>query len=691
MSHNYLFELGTEELPPRALLTLSRALADSLTKQCQEKGLSFSSLASYCTPRRLAVQINDLAEKTPVESVKTWGPPSKIAFDKNGEPTKAALAFCERNQIAKSDIQRESDGKVEKIFCLRQLGGESSDALLPEFISCALANLPIPKRMRWGNQRREFVRPVHWLVMLKDENILPCNILGLDAGRLSRGHRFMSKGTIELSQPKDYVDQLFNEGKVIVDFAARREIIRTQIIDTAKTLGGKAVIDNDLLDEVTALVEWPNALSGQFDKDFLNIPAEALISSMREHQKYFHLIDENNHLLPAFITIANIEAKNPSAIIQGNEKVIRPRLADAAFFFNTDKKTRLDARRDKLKHVVFQEKLGSIFDKTERIKSLVNSICSHLQLPAEDALRASELCKSDLVSNMVYEFPEMQGIAGFHYALNDGENQAVAQAITEHYSPKFAGDSLPESDAGALLALADRIDTIVGIFGIGQKPTGSKDPFALRRASFGVLRILVEGKYKLDLKVLITEAAQNFSTLSNDNVVDDTLAYILDRFKAWYEESAIPGEVFQAVSSRQLSEPLDIHHRVQAVADFYRSDAALPLATANKRVANILAKVKEPIGSEINQSILNEPAESALAHALSTVHRQLNPMFKNSEYGPALTALSELKEPVDTFFDDVMVMVDDINIRNNRLSMLKQLRELFLEIADISFLAPAKN
>ncbi len=691
MSQDYLFELGTEELPPKSLLSLGKSLEASIKKGFETNNLSYDEFELLCSPRRLAFVVKNLADSTPTNKTKVWGPPAKIAFDDEGKPSKAALAFCARNEIPPDQISVESDGKAEKICCLKTEGGEQTPDLMPGFIQNALDALPIAKRMRWGASRTEFVRPIQWLILMNEAGVVPATILGKTSGNLSRGHRFLSNREIQIQSPSSFKEQLRDEGKVIANFDERQALVESQVKEEANNIGGQAVISSDLLEEVTALVEWPVAVSGNFDKAFLNVPAEALVSSMKEHQKYFHVVDKQDNLLPLFITVSNIEATDYSAIKAGNEKVIRPRLADAAFFFETDLKQSLDSRREKLKSVVFQEKLGSIYDKTERIKALSLFIASKLDIEGQAVSRCAELCKSDLVSNMVYEFPEMQGTSGYHYALNDGESSEVAQGIVEHYQPKFAGDELPESDIGGIVGLADRLDTLSGIFGIGQVPTGSKDPFALRRASVSALRIIVEKQYDLDLDELLAFAlAQHTSLKDADNTKEKALSYILERFKAWFVEAGIAAEVWQAVSAKALTEPLDINKRVYAVHSFYQSDAAKALAAANKRVANILSKLDEEISSSVNASLFVEDEETQLYEALELIVKEVEPLLKSSAYKEALEVLSGLRDVVDRFFDKVMVMADDLETRANRLALLTQLRSLFLGIADIRFLAPGK-
>jgi len=691
MSADFLFELGTEELPPKALKTLMNALREGIAGGLDAQDLDYDAIHAYASPRRLAVLVRDLAEQTPVKEVVTYGPPAKIAFDQDGNPTKAAEAFASKNGLSVTELTTENDGKADKLVARSKAGGQSVVELLGDIVNDALAKLPIAKRMRWGASRTEFVRPAHWLVMLYGDEIVDAEVLGLRANRCTRGHRFHYNHELDLFNPSDYLEKLASTGYVLADMDARRALIREQVDAEAKKVGGTAVIDDDLLDEVTALVEWPVALLGNFEKRFLNVPAEALIASMKEHQKYFHLVDAQGKLMPHFITVANIESEDPEQVIDGNERVIRPRLSDAAFFFDTDLKHTLESRREQLKPIVFQKQLGSVFEKTERIAALAKQIAA--QLGADEALaeRAGTLCKSDLVTEMVLEFDNMQGIAGYYYARNDGENEDVAQAMQEQYLPKFAGDALPETTTGAIIALADRLDTITGIFGIGQQPTGSKDPFALRRASLGVLRLLVDKQLDLDLRTLLEQAvAQHAGLTDTDGLVDRVLDYMLERFRAWYEDAGIPVEVFLAVSARKVSNPLDIDQRVKAVHEFYQLPQAQALAAANKRVANILAKSGAPTG-KLDPALLQESAEQALADAVQAKAALVEPLFAKRAYTEALTQLADLQEPVDAFFDQVMVNADDEQLRNNRLALLQQLGNLFLAVADISLLAPAKG
>ena len=689
---DFLVEIGTEELPPKALRALIDAFSSTITAQLSQLGLAFGDVSSFAAPRRLAVVISDLQEQTPSKEIVAWGPPAKIAFDENGNPSRAAEAFASKNGIAIEQLEDcvENDGKQDKLCYRATKPGQSTASLLGGIVETALAELPIPKRMRWGAKREEFVRPVHWIVMLLGNAVVNATVMGLTAGNTSRGHRFHSNGDVLISSPANYASEL-QKAYVMADFASRRALIREGVAQVASQAGGTAVIDDDLLDEVTALNEWPVPLAGKFDEAFLEVPAEALVSSMKEHQKYFHVVDGEGNLLPLFITVANIESRDPAQVARGNEKVIRPRLSDAAFFYKTDLKTSLEARRETLRNIVFQSKLGSIHDKTERVANLAALLAPAVGADADQARRAGELCKSDLVSDMVGEFDKLQGTMGRYYALNDGETKDVAEALYEQYLPKFAGDRIPATTTGAALALADRLDTLTGIFGIGQKPSGSRDPFALRRASLGVLRIVVERSIDLDLEDAIKAAiAQHRDLPPGDDLCKEVLTYMLDRFRAWYEDENIATEVFLAVAAKQLSNPLDIHQRVHAVQAFSQLPQAASLAAANKRVSNILSKQQHSGGASVNRSLLQESAEQSLADAVDSLTAEVEPLLKQRNYTEALTRLAKLQEPVDQFFDDVMVMCDDDALRQNRLSLLLKLRNLFLEVADISLLVPAK-
>ncbi len=692
MSADFLVELGTEELPPKSLGTLIDAFRDGLAQGLADSGLEHGAIKSYATPRRLALQVSALAERTPVREQQVWGPPAQIAFDADGKPTKAAIAFAEKNSVAVEALSTANDGKADKLVALQRTGGQPVTELLGPLVEQALAQLPIAKRMRWGARRTEFVRPVHWLLLLLDDEIVDAEVLGLRANRVTRGHRFHCNRELVIDRVEQYEHTLSDTGRVLADRDARRALIEQQVKAEAEKAGGTAVIDPDLLDEVTALVEWPVALLGNFEKRFLDVPQEALIASMKEHQKYFHVVDPAGKLLPHFITVANLESRDPAQVIDGNERVIRPRLADAAFFYDTDRKTSLDALRERLKTIVFQAKLGTVYDKTERVAALAKALAGKIGADAALAERAGQLSKSDLASNMVGEFDKMQGIAGYYYALNDGEAPEVAQALNEQYLPRFAGDQLPQTTTGTLLALADRLDTLTGIFGIGQQPTGSKDPFALRRASQGALRLLVEKQLDLDLRPLLIQAAQQHPGIdANKALVDKVLGYMLERLRAWYEDAGIAVEVFQAVSARQVTAPLDFDQRVKAVHEFTRLPQAQPLAAANKRVSNILAKSDAGASGALDAKKLSEEAEIQLAAAVAAKAEEVAPLLQQRQYTRALAVMADLQPAVDAFFDQVMVMTDDPTLRNNRLALLQQLRDLFLQVADISLLAPGKG
>lgn len=685
---DFLVELGTEELPPKALKTLADAFLNGIESGLANQQLKYQSAKVYATPRRLAVWVKQLSDEQPDVQNTLFGPPVSAARDKEGNPTAAATGFARKCGVSFDQLLQLETDKGTKLAWIETQKGKKTSELLPEIVAQSLERLPIPKRMRWGSSRVEFVRPTQWLVMLLGNQVIPCTILGQEAGNQSRGHRFHFNQPVTIAQASQYADQLEKEAYVIADFESRKALIKTQVEQLAIKAGGQAVIDPELLNEVTALVEWPVALLGEFDTDFLRIPDQALISSMKEHQKYFHLVDAHNALLPYFITIANIESTDPAQVIAGNERVIRPRLADAAFFFDTDSKTPLQARLEVLKGIVFQTQLGTLYQKAERIAHLSGSLAQKLGVNQQDAQRAGLLCKTDLVTQMVGEFPNLQGIMGQRYAVHDGEPTPVANAIFEHYLPRFAGDQLPQSLEGCAVSIADKLDTIAGLFAIGQPPTGDKDPFALRRAALGVLRIMVEKKLDLDLLDSINEAVRGYSALKPEaTLADQIFEFMLERFRAWFQDEAIPTQVFQAVHARKPTQPLDFQKRIYAVQQFAALEAAPHLAAANKRVANILSKaVLKRIEDDIDTALLKEPAELTLAEQVSRKRNEIAPLLAKRDYTPALNALAELRPAVDAFFDQVMVMTDDQAVRDNRLMLLSSLRGLFLKVADISYL-----
>ncbi len=692
-TQDFLVELGTEELPPKALRKLSDAFTAGIMSGLDNADIDYipESIQSFAAPRRLAMRV-EVATSQPDKNLERRGPAIQAAFDADGNPTKACQGFARSCGVEVKDLEKVETEKGTWLVHKSVKKGKPTKELLADIVSSSLDQLPIPKRMRWGNTRTEFVRPAQWLVMLLGEEVVDCEILALKSGRESRGHRFLCNKNLTINKPADYQGLLQDTGYVVADYDARRSTIRTQVEAEAEKLGGTAVIDEDLLDEVASLNEWPSALTGHFDEEFLKVPAEALVSSMKEHQKYFHIVDEEGQLMPYFITITNIESKNPAEVVSGNEKVIRPRLADARFFFETDKKTTLNANRDKLKPVVFQSVLGSLFDKTERVARLSAFIAEQEDGNKDNAKRAGELCKSDLVSEMVLEFPELQGIMGMYYSRHDGEHDDVSRALNEQYMPRFAGDQLPASLTGCAVAIADKIDTITGIFGIKQPPSGSKDPFALRRATLGVLRIIVEKKLNLDLRILINESiasykAQGVELPAGSELTETVLDFMLDRFRAWYQDEGIAAEVFLAVRALKPSRPFDFDKRVRATAGFMSLPEAAALASANKRVSNILAKGGDMvIPDSIDTGLLQEAAEHDLNASLSECRVSVEPLLVDGEYNDAMNKLATLKNPVDTFFDQVMVNAEDEQIRLNRYALLKQLHSMFTHIADISLL-----
>lgn len=680
-----LLELGTEELPPTALDALSDAFAAGIEKGLQEAEIPFQGVTAYATPRRLAVQVSALADKQPDREVERRGPALAAAV-KDGVPTKAAEGFARSCGVSVDELIHLETDKGTWLGYREQQQGESVQALLPEILHKAIQGLPVPKNMRWGASRTEFSRPVHWLVALYGRDVIAAEALGLQASRTTYGHRFHAPNAIQLEHADDYLATLEN-AFVLADRERRRERIREQVLAEAEVQEANAVIDEALLVEVSGLVEWPVALTGSFDERFLDVPAECLISSMKANQKYFHLLDDQGKLKPLFITISNIDSVDPQQVISGNEKVIRPRLADAAFFYDTDRKQSLASRIPQLESVVFQQQLGTLADKARRTTAIATFIAEKINGDTANAQRAVALAKCDLVTEMVLEFPELQGIMGRYYAEQDGEPGEVAQAIEEQYLPRFASDAIPQSLTGQTLALADRLDTLVGIFGIGQRPTGAKDPFALRRASIGVLNILIKGELNLDLRELLKVAAQQHQGLPKaETLIEDVLTYMLDRFRAWGHEEGISAEMYLAVRARPVTNPLDFARRLRAVKAFAQREEATALAAANKRVSNLLNKQGHDNSLQIDASLFQEDAEQVLFKEVTSRQEQVAPLFGTGDYQQALDVLATLREPVDTFFDQVMVMADDEAIRNNRLALLASLQALFLGVADISLL-----
>lgn len=690
-TQDFLVELGTEELPPKALKSLSDAFTQGIVNGLADAGIDHGAVESFAAPRRLAVRIRDLADAQPDKPVEKRGPAVKAAFDDAGNPTRALNGFATSLGVTPDQLDTLETDKGAWVVYRTVEQGKPTIELLPALIEKSLAALPIPKRMRWGAYHTEFVRPVHWLVLLYGNKVIDAPILNLTPGNQTRGHRFHCPKSLLIPTPNDYEVVLKEEGRVLANFEERRDVIRAGVTAIAESEGnGRAVINDDLLDEVTALNEWPVPLLGRFEERFLEVPAEALISSMEEHQKYFHVVDENDRMLPLFITVANLESKDPAQVVSGNEKVIRPRLSDAAFFYETDRKSRLEDRIEQLKPIVFQEKLGSIYDKSVRVAALARKIADAIGSDPALAERAAMLAKTDLVTEMVLEFTDLQGIMGQYYAEHDGEPADVAKALNEQYMPRYAGDDLPTTLTGCAVALADRIDSLVGLFGINQPPSGTRDPFGLRRASLGVLRIIIERALPLDLQTCCEWATENFTVLSEQNVATTVVDYMLERFRAHYDEQGIGAEVYLAVHARRPTRPLDFDRRIKAVEAFRQLPEAQALAAANKRVSNILTKQGgDSIGERVDTGLLQDGAEQALADAVAKQADAVLPLFEQGDYGSALSSLAGLRQPVDTFFEEVMVMAEDDAVRNNRLALLNRLRNLFLRVADISLLPTA--
>jgi glycyl-tRNA synthetase beta chain len=681
---DFFVEIGTEELPPKSLKTLASAFADNLQVELAKLDLAHADVHWYAAPRRLAVRINALAAQQADKVVEKRGPAISAAFDANGDATKAAQGWAAGCGITVAQAERLETDKGAWLLHKAQVKGAATVSLLPEVVSQALARLPIAKPMRWGNSTAEFIRPVHTIVMLYGSDVVPATILGRDSGNETHGHRFHAPAKVNIKNADSYLSAL-RDAYVVADFAERKAFIAAGVAEAAAELNGKALMDDALLEEVTALVEWPVVLVGSFEASFLQVPAEPLISTMKDNQKYFPLLDQNGNLLNKFIFVTNIASKDPQQVIDGNEKVVRPRLSDAQFFFTMDRKLKLVDRLESLKTVLFQQQLGTLAEKSERISKVAGFVAAKISADQAAAERAGLLSKADLMTNMVGEFPEVQGIMGMHYARLDGESDAVALALNEQYMPRFAGDELPTRLEGAAVAIADKLDTLVGIFGIGQAPKGDKDPFALRRAAIGALRIMVEKQLPLDLVEAIAFSQQTFgSKLSNNQVAADVLDFMLGRFRAWYQDEGYSVDVIQAVLARRPTNPADFDRRVKAVAAFRKLESADALAAANKRVANILAKVEGDIANSVDVALLQEEAEIALHSAI--VAEQAYQLGQQHNYTEGLAHLASMREVIDTFFDKVMVNAEDMAVRSNRQALLKQLRELFLQVADISVL-----
>mgnify|MGYP000434360109 FL=1 len=685
-TQNFLVEIGTEELPPKALKTLATSFADNVEVELNQAGLTFDKIEWFAAPRRLAVKVLNLATQQPSKEIEKRGPAVSAAFDAEGKPTKAAEGWARGCGITVEQAERIATDKGEWLVHRAKIEGQPTKNLLNDIVANALAKLPIPKPMRWADKTVQFIRPVHTVTMLLGDELIEGEILGVASARTIRGHRFLGEKEFEIQHADQYPQLLREKGSVVADFNERKAEILAKSQAKATALGGVADIEESLLEEVTSLVEYPNVLAAKFEERFLAVPAEALVYTMKGDQKYFPIYDKDGKLLPHFIFVSNINPEDPTAIIEGNEKVVRPRLTDAEFFFKTDLKQKLVDRLPRLETVLFQQQLGTLKDKTDRIEQLAGEIAKQIGADEAKAKRAGLLSKCDLMTNMVFEFTDTQGVMGMHYARHDGEDEEVAVALNEQYMPRFAGDELPKSLVASAVALADKFDTLTGIFGIGQAPKGSADPFALRRAALGALRIIVEKNLPLDLEDVVKKSAALFGDkLTNQNVVADVVDFMLGRFRAWYQDEGIAVDVIQAVLARRPTRPADFDARVRAVSHFRTLDSAEALAAANKRVSNILAKADAAIG-EINLTACVEPAEKALAEEVLALRTEVQPLIAKGDYTAVLDKLANLRAPVDNFFDNVMVNAEDPALRQNRLAILNTLQGLFLQVADISVL-----
>lgn len=689
-----LFELGCEELPPKSLKPLRDALQKSVTEQLAEADISFDSMKAFAAPRRLAIQIQGISDKQPDRTEQKRGPAIKAAFDADGNPTRAAMGFAKGLGIEASELTTINTDKGDYVGYEQTIHGQATTELLPAIFQTALDDLPIAKRMRSGASRNEFVRPVQWAVLMQDSAVIEATIQGHQTGTQTRGHRFHSPDFYNIDHANDY-EPLLDGLKVVADFDKRQMLIKNQVKALADEINADAIVPQGLLDEVTALVDFPIALRADFEARFLQVPQEALISTMQADQKYFCLTDKAGTLQPYFIFITNIESKDPQQIIEGNEKVVRPRLADAEFFFLQDQKQPLFALTESLKTRVFQDQLGTIWEKSERIAKLAAYIAALMQqqgheINIDDTVRAAMLSKADLASSLVGEYPELQGIAGTYYARLNDESEAVAASLEEQYLPKFSGDVLPQTSIGICLALADRLDTLVGIFAIDQAPTGSKDPFSLRRSAIGVLRILIEKQLPINLVALVEQAIKNYSSSDGSKItkMGDTftqvMAFLNSRYRAMYTEQGVSVDTIQAVQAIHPHMPLDFDQRIRAVQTFSELPQAEQLADSNKRVANILAKSEETVADKVDEALLSEPAEQTLYETVRQAQTAVTPLLAEADYTQVLQTLAGLDAPLTQFFDDVMVNSEDAALKNNRLALLKQVRALFLTVADIS-------
>jgi glycyl-tRNA synthetase beta chain len=680
-----LIEIGTEELPPKALSRLSEAFLDGICGGLEKHALAYHIAYPFATPRRLAVLVRGLDSQQAPRTLERRGPALAAAYRADGTPTPAAEGFARSCGVTVAELQRLENDKGAWLVYRATQAGQDSSALIPSIVEEALAALPIPKRMRWGNAEAEFIRPVHWVLLLFGTQVIDAEIMGVRSGTVTYGHRFHHPQALTVDVPGNYARLLEEQGKVLPVFSQRKERVRLLTEEAAEVNGGIAVIDEALLDEVTALVEWPVAIVGSFAPDFLNVPAEALIAAMKGHQKYFHMVNNNGVLLPNFITLSNIESSNPEAVRRGNERVIRPRLTDARFFWDQDRRHSLDSRVDSLKSVIFEKTLGSLYDKSLRVAHLCGHICTLLGADELQGIRVGRLSKCDLLTQMVNEFPELQGIMGEYYAHHDGERAEVALALREYYHPRFGGDSVPESTLGRAAALAERLDTLVGIFGIGQAPTGDKDPYGLRRAAIGVLRILIESELDLDLHALLHHAANAYPCdVLKHHSAEEVFDFMQERLRYYFLDQGAQAACIDAVLTCRPQRPLDAEQRIAGVQDFAQLPAAESLAAANKRVHNILKKTTTPLPPATDPTYFKQAEERALFEAINAATLAAQPLIAAREYSAALEVLAGLRDSVDSFFDNVLVMDEDMTVRDNRLALLQSMRYLFLHIADIS-------
>lgn len=685
-----LIELGTEELPPKSLKSLGESFAKSIFNTLSEAEITRteSTLTWHAAPRRLAVSISMISAQQPDQQIERKGPAVQAAFKANGKPTPAAIGFAKSCGVELTQLERLKTDKGEWLYYKKQEPGKPADQIIQDAIETANKQLPIAKRMRWGDNTAEFVRPVHWLVALLDKQIIPVSILGLQASNKSQGHRFHGRGEIMINHADDYVSAM-EEAHVICNFEQRQQRIKNQISELAASVNGNIQENQNLLDEVTALVEFPYAVIGKIDQRFMDVPSESLISSMRDHQKYFHIVDADNKLMPYFITVSNIESKDIQRVISGNERVLRARLSDAEFFWQTDQKTPLESRLSALENVLYHVKLGSVANKASRLEKTAGALAEKLNADPQLASRAAKLAKADLVSDMVGEFADLQGIMGRYYANKDNEDPLIGDCIEQHYWPKFAGDRLPETATAQAVSLADKLDSLVGIFGAGEIPTGDKDPYALRRAALGILRILIEKQQALNLSEIVNIAANAYIDQGieiSDDIQQAVVKFMNERYKPLYQSQGIETNQINAVLACPTDNPVDFDNRLKALSEFTALPEAADLTAANKRIRNILKKVDNFKPLEIDAKLFQETAEKSLSDAINKVEAECEQLFNQGEYSDGLKKLATLHKEIDAFFDQVMVMADDKKVKDNRLSLLAQLQKLFLHTADISLL-----